>query len=64
MDRDLKKGPVRYLDNNENVFWQKLIEKYLYPLNHDKVSSARPCVREYNSKVQGQRISQSISPEQ
>ena len=37
VDKDLKKGLVRYLDNNETNFWQKLIEKYLYPLNHDKV---------------------------
>ena len=37
VDKDLKKGLVRYLDNSETNFWQKLIEKYLYPLNQDKV---------------------------
>ncbi|XP_013398991.1 uncharacterized protein LOC106165353 [Lingula anatina] len=35
-EKELKRGPVRYLDNSETQFWQKLIEKYLYPLNHDK----------------------------
>lgn len=34
--KDLKRGPVRYLDNNETQFWQKLIEKYLHPLALDK----------------------------
>ncbi|CAH1788341.1 unnamed protein product [Owenia fusiformis] len=35
-EREIKRGPVRYLDNSETQFWQKLIEKYLYPINFDK----------------------------
>ena len=35
-EKELKRGHVRYLDNNETQFWQKLIEKYLYPLSQNK----------------------------
>ena len=40
-EKEFKRGPVRYLDNQETVFWQKLMEKYLYPLNHDKEHEAK-----------------------
>lgn len=40
-EKDLKRGPVRYLDNSETQFWQKLIEKYLYPLSHDVSHEAK-----------------------
>ncbi|ELT98539.1 hypothetical protein CAPTEDRAFT_177712 [Capitella teleta] len=35
-DPDVGAGPTRYLDQNETQFWQKLIEKYLYPIEHNK----------------------------
>ena len=35
IDKDLGKGPARYLDNNETLFWQKLIEKYLHTIEAD-----------------------------
>ena len=36
LEKELGRGPVRYLDQNETEFWQKLIEKYLYPIEYDK----------------------------
>ena len=33
LDRSIGAGPVRYMDQNETQFWQKLIEKYLYPID-------------------------------
>ncbi len=36
-DKDLKKGPVAFLSPNENQFWKDLIEKYLYPIDDDKI---------------------------
>lgn len=36
-DKELKKGPVAFLSPNENQFWKDLIEKYLYPIDADKV---------------------------
>lgn len=35
-EKDIGRGPVRYLDQNETDFWQKLIEKYLHPIEYDK----------------------------
>ena len=40
-EKELKRGPVRYLDGGESQFWQKLIEKYLYPLSTDKAHEAK-----------------------
>ena len=31
----------RHLEYNENQFWQKLIEKYLYPIEHDNIHEAK-----------------------
>lgn len=36
-DKDLKKGPVAFLSANENQFWKELIDKYLFPIDADKV---------------------------
>lgn len=36
-DKDLKKGPVAFLSANESQFWKELVEKYLYPIDEDKV---------------------------
>lgn len=35
-DSDLKKGSVAVLDNDEKLFWEEFIPKYLKPLNTDK----------------------------
>ena len=40
-DKELKRGHVRYLDDGETNFWQKLIEKYLHPLAVDKVHETK-----------------------
>ena len=40
-EREVGRGPVRYLDQNETKFWQKLIDKYLYPIDHDEVHEAK-----------------------
>ncbi len=40
-DKDLGRGLTRYLDGNETQFWQKLIEKYLYPIEHDVSHEAK-----------------------
>ncbi|KAI0226977.1 hypothetical protein LSAT2_022566, partial [Lamellibrachia satsuma] len=40
-DPQLGRGPVRYLDANETQFWQKLIDKYLYPIDHEKEHQAK-----------------------
>ncbi|XP_065208101.1 chitin synthase chs-2-like isoform X5 [Planococcus citri] len=40
-DKDLKKGPVAFLSANESQFWKELIEKYLFPIDEDKVEKAR-----------------------
>jgi len=41
LDRDIGAGPVRYMEQNETQFWQKLIEKYLYPIDQDKAHEAK-----------------------
>lgn len=35
-DSDLKKGSVAVLDNDEKLFWEEFIPKYLKPLDTDK----------------------------
>ena len=40
-EKDLGRGPVRYLDQMETDFWQKLIEKYLHPIEFDRVHDAK-----------------------
>lgn len=36
-DKALKKGPVSFLSMSETTFWKELIEKYLAPIDDDKV---------------------------
>ena len=40
-DHDIGAGAVRYMDQSETQFWRKLIEKYLYPIDHDKAHEAK-----------------------
>lgn len=35
-DNDLKRGSVAVLDNEEKLFWEEFIPKYLKPLDTDK----------------------------
>lgn len=35
-DSDLKKGTVAVLDNDEKLFWEEFIPKYLKPLDTNK----------------------------
>lgn len=35
-DPDLQKGGIEFLSHEEEVFWNRLIEKYLHPLDEDK----------------------------
>lgn len=35
-DNDLKKGTVGVLENDEKLFWEEFIPKYLKPLDTDK----------------------------
>lgn len=35
-DSDLKRGSVAVLDNEEKLFWEEFIPKYLKPLDTDK----------------------------
>ena len=40
-DRDLGRGEVDYLSGAEIQFWKDLIEKYLHPLDDDKVKKVK-----------------------
>ncbi|XP_014282325.1 chitin synthase chs-2 isoform X2 [Halyomorpha halys] len=40
-DKELKKGPVAFLSANEVQFWKDLLDKYLFPIDDDKVERAR-----------------------
>ena len=40
-DRSLGRGPIRYLESSEALFWQKLIDKYLKPIDHDRDHEAK-----------------------
>lgn len=40
-ERSLGRGPVRYLDPAETVFWQKLIDKYLKPIEQDRAHETK-----------------------
>lgn len=35
-DPDIQKGRVEFLSHEEEIFWNRLIKKYLYPLDEDK----------------------------
>lgn len=35
-DSDIEKGGIEFLSHEEEVFWNRLIAKYLYPLDEDK----------------------------
>lgn len=42
-DADLKKGEVDFLSSAEVTFWKDLIDKYLYPIDQDKVEQVSFC---------------------
>ncbi|XP_057328446.1 chitin synthase chs-2-like isoform X1 [Microplitis mediator] len=35
-DPDIQRGKVEFLSHDEEIFWNRLIKKYLYPLDEDK----------------------------
>lgn len=35
-DPDIQRGKVEFLSHEEEIFWNRLIKKYLYPLDEDK----------------------------
>ncbi|XP_015109350.1 chitin synthase chs-2 [Diachasma alloeum] len=39
-DKDLSKGRVEFLTREEEVFWERLIRKYLYPIEEDRTQLA------------------------
>lgn len=43
-DKDLKRGEVEYLPPQEIQFWKDLLEKFLYPIDHDQNQQKRVAV--------------------